>query len=68
MIYSNLRKLVGAPANFVKVKRPATGSVQAVFFNKPHDNYLYWITVHDEEDQIISKSQVSMINDQDRTR
>ncbi len=67
MIYSILRKLVGTPAYFVKVKRPATGSVQAVFFDKPHDNYLYCITVHDEEDQMISKSQVSMINDQERT-
>ncbi len=42
------RYTVGAPANFIKVERPTAGRVQAVHFNKSHDNYLYWIIVHDE--------------------
>ncbi len=37
---------VGAPANYVKEDRSLVEC--RLSFNKPHDNYLYWITVHDE--------------------
>ncbi len=39
------------------------GRAQAVFCNKPYDNNLYLITVHENQSEH-KKDQISMINDQ----